>query len=81
MSEATFTVEKEKLEVTTSRAFKATPERLWEAMTDSEQITKWWGPAIYKTTVDTNDVRVGGSWRIISTDDQGNASAFRGEFL
>ena len=57
MAEATFAVDKDKLEVRIERVFDATPERLWQAYTDPEQIVQWWE----HTTIDKLDVRVGGS--------------------
>ena len=80
MDETTFEVKKEQLEVVTSRTFKATPERLWAALTNTEQIPKWWGPAVMKTVVEKNDVKVGGAWRCVSTAPDGKVHAFRGEY-
>jgi uncharacterized protein YndB with AHSA1/START domain len=80
MSDSEFIVDKENLEVRLSRIYKATPERLFEAYTDPEQIPKWWGPAKYKTTVDKMDVRVGGTWRFIHTGEDGTEYAFNGEY-
>jgi uncharacterized protein YndB with AHSA1/START domain len=42
MSKAEFEVDKEKLEVRITKVFKATPERLWRAFTDPEEIAIWW---------------------------------------
>jgi uncharacterized protein YndB with AHSA1/START domain len=80
MDDKAFVVNKDKLEVTTSKVLKATPERIWQACTDPEQIPKWWGPAKYKTVVDKLDLRVGGEWRFVQTDDDGNESAFHGVY-
>src|ERR1700683_4557419 len=75
-----FTINKEQLEVVTSRIFNATPDRLWAALTDPEQIPKWWGPGAYKTTIEKNDVTVGGHWQIIHTTQEGEEHAFRGQY-
>lgn len=74
MSDTKFEVDKEKLEVRMSRVFNATPERLWQAHTDPEEIVKWW----QGTTVEEMDVRVGGKWRFVSGPN--GEHAFRGEF-
>lgn len=74
MSEATFEVDQDKLEVRLTRVFKATPERLWQAHTQADQIVKWWDD----TTVDKLDFKVGGSWRFVSGPD--GKHSFRGEF-
>lgn len=42
MSDTEFIVDKENLEVKISKVFNATPERMWQAHTDPEQIPKWW---------------------------------------
>ena len=77
MSEASFVVDKDNLEVRMSRVFDATPERLWEAHTNPEQVVKWWGLGI---TVEKFDLRVGGVWRFLSKDPQGNPHNFNGVF-
>lgn len=74
MSKATFEVDKDNLEVTIVKVFNASPERLWQAHSDPEQIVKWWD----NTKVDKMDFKVGGAWRFVSSD--GQVHAFRGEF-
>lgn len=76
MSDGTFTVDKDKLEVRITRVFNATPERLWKAFTDTEEIPKWWAD----TVVDKHDFKVGGEWRFVSSGQDGNEHAFRGVF-
>jgi uncharacterized protein YndB with AHSA1/START domain len=62
MAKAQFEVDKANLEVRLSRVFNASPERIWQAYVDPEQIPKWW----QDTKVDKLDVRVGGQWRFVS---------------
>jgi uncharacterized protein YndB with AHSA1/START domain len=76
MSKTEFVVDKENLEVRLTRAFNATPERLWQAYTTADQITKWWED----TTVDKLDVQVGGEWRFVSVGPDGKEHAFKGVF-
>lgn len=77
MSKTQFTVDKDKLEVRISRLFKATPERLWKAYTDPEEIAQWW----QNTIIDKHDFRVGGQWRFVDKGQNGDENhAFRGEF-
>src|SRR5438128_149062 len=80
MSKTIFTVDKEKLEVRMERIYKATPERLFEAMTNPEQIVKWWGPRDLKTTIEQDDLKVGGKWRYIHTEANGTRHVFYGEY-
>jgi uncharacterized protein YndB with AHSA1/START domain len=76
MSDATFEVDKDNLEVTITRLFKATPERMWQAHTDPEQIPEWWAD----TKVDKFEFKVGGVWRFVSNGQDGNEYAFNGVF-
>jgi uncharacterized protein YndB with AHSA1/START domain len=76
MADTEFEVDKDKLEVRIKRLFDATPERMWKAYTDPADLAQWWD----NTKIETNDVRVGGKWRYVSTDDDGKVHAFRGEF-
>lgn len=76
MSDATFQIDKDKLEVRITKVFNATPERLWRAYTTPDEIVQWWAG----TKVDKHDLRVGGSWRFVSEGEDGKEFAFRGEF-
>jgi uncharacterized protein YndB with AHSA1/START domain len=78
MAETKFEIDKDKLEIRIKRIFNATPERLWQAFTKPEEIAQWWA----NTTIETNDLKVGGKWRYIDHGKDGNENhAFRGEFL
>jgi uncharacterized protein YndB with AHSA1/START domain len=79
-SKASFTVHEESLEVEMSRIFDAPRELVWKVLTDPSMVSKWWGPRIYTTTVDKMDVRVGGVWRFIQKDKDGNEFAFNGVY-
>jgi len=48
--------------ITVSRLYAASRDRVWAAWTEPEQIARWWGPSGFTTTVQTMDVRPGGSW-------------------
>lgn len=74
MAEATFTVNADKLEVRIERVFEATPERMWQAHTDPDQVAQWWEG----TTIDKLDVRVGGAWHFVSGEN--GEHGFRGEY-
>jgi uncharacterized protein YndB with AHSA1/START domain len=80
MTDSTFTIEREELEVRTERVFDAPVERVWQAMNDPAQIPNWWGPAAMKTVVDKMDVRVGGEWRYVQYDPDGTEHGFHGEY-
>jgi uncharacterized protein YndB with AHSA1/START domain len=69
---AEFVVDKDKLQVNISRVFNAPREKLWRVLNDPELIPQWWGPEKYKTVVDQMDVRVGGKWRYIHSNEEGD---------
>jgi uncharacterized protein YndB with AHSA1/START domain len=76
MSNFEFKVDKENLEVRITRDFNATPERMWRAHTEADQIAQWW----QNTVIDKLDVRVGGQWRFVSAGQDGKEHAFSGVF-
>src|SRR5689334_14826520 len=42
----------------------APPERVFRALTDGDEVVRWWGsPETYRLTDFAADVRVGGQWR------------------
>jgi len=80
MNKNNLVIERDQLAFTMSREFNAPPERLWQALVDPALIPSWWGPRYLTTTVDKLDLRVGGSWRYVQTDAEGNVHAFNGIF-
>jgi uncharacterized protein YndB with AHSA1/START domain len=60
--------------------FDAPREIVWRVYTNPAAIPRWWGPRRLTTMVDKMDVRVGGEWRYIQTDADGNAYAFHGVY-
>jgi uncharacterized protein YndB with AHSA1/START domain len=65
--------------VEVTREFDATPAQLFKVSTDPELIAQWLGPRGLEMTVETYDVRPGGSYRYIHRDENGEY-AFRGVF-
>jgi uncharacterized protein YndB with AHSA1/START domain len=60
-----------------SRTLPGSPARVWAALTDPDQLSAWFWPSGYGTTV-TADVRVGGRYRIAARDPE---LAVSGEYL
>ena len=60
--------------------FDAPREIVWRVYTNPASISQWWGPRRLTTVVDKMDVRVGGEWRYIQTDADGNHYAFHGAY-
>jgi uncharacterized protein YndB with AHSA1/START domain len=63
------------------RVFDAPRHLVWRAHTEPELLQQWWGPRRHATRVEQMDVRPGGKWRFVSTDEDGNQFAFYGEYL
>lgn len=63
-----------------SREFDAPRDLVFKAYSDPELLVQWLGPRKYKMTVESWDVRDGGRWRYINSDDDGNAYGFHGVF-
>jgi uncharacterized protein YndB with AHSA1/START domain len=80
MGHTDFSIDKQTLVVRTERLFDASPERLWQAYADPAQVPLWWGPRRLTTVVDQMDVRVGGKWRFVQRDADGQEFAFNGEY-
>ena len=58
------------------------PERVFAALTQSEEIVRWWGnPAVYTTTSWKTDFRVGGRWRADGVGADGVPFSVEGSFL
>jgi uncharacterized protein YndB with AHSA1/START domain len=53
----------EALTLRISRRFKAPRERVFRALTNAEQLAKWWGPKGFTVPELALDVRPGGAWR------------------
>lgn len=65
---ATWAIERE---IVLSRVIDAPRTRVFEAFTDPAQITRWFGPAGFKTETLEIDIREGGLWRFIYTGPDG----------
>jgi uncharacterized protein YndB with AHSA1/START domain len=67
-------------EIRVEREFDAPRDRVFEAYTDPELLSEWWGPRDTTTIVDHMDVRTGGTWRFIVRMASGEETAFRGVY-
>jgi uncharacterized protein YndB with AHSA1/START domain len=80
MSKNNLVVERDQLAFTMSRTFDAPHELVWKVCTDPNLVPQWWGRRNSTTIVDKMDFRVGGAWRYIQIDPEGNEYAFRGVY-
>ncbi len=54
--------ENESKEFGLTRLIDAPRETVWQAWTDPEGISNWWGPNGFTTTTESMDLRPGGKW-------------------
>jgi uncharacterized protein YndB with AHSA1/START domain len=80
MSKNNLVIERDQLAFSMSRTFDAPRELVWRVTIDPQLVPEWWGPRGYTTIVDKMDFRVGGAWRYVQTDEQGNEHAFNGVY-
>lgn len=60
----------------------APPDRVFKALIDPEQVTKWWGQiGAYRCTQFSADLRVGGKWRSAGIGPDGGKFEVAGEYL
>jgi uncharacterized protein YndB with AHSA1/START domain len=80
MGKTNLIAESGKQEFTITRTFDAPPELVYRAFTEQELYRQWLGPRRLIMTIKQMDVRPGGSWRYIHSDDQGNEYGFHGVY-
>ena len=80
MSKNNLEVDREEQTITMSRVFDAPRELVWKVCTDPQLVPRWWGPRYLTTIVDKMEVKVGGVWRYIHKDAEGNEYAFNGVY-
>jgi len=74
------TAEPNKQETIIEREFDAPKDLVFKVCTDPKMVPLWWGPRNQSIEVDKADVRSGGEWRYIHTDQNGNKNGFHGVF-
>ncbi len=79
MTTATITTPADR-EIHVERIFDAPRDQVFALMTDPERIPEWWGPRDSPVSVDTMDVRPGGSWRFVSRGPDVSELGFRGTY-
>ncbi len=53
---------------------------MWRALTDPDELARWWGPAGFTVPSVALDLRVGGRYRIEMRPPEGAAFVLQGEF-
>jgi uncharacterized protein YndB with AHSA1/START domain len=72
------TAEKGRQELFIVREFDAPRELVYKAFTDPKLIIQFLGPRNMQMKIDKYDIRKGGYYRYVHTDEKGNAFAFNG---
>lgn len=80
MTETKITAEPGVPQILMTREFDAPRDLLFRAYTEPDLLVQWLGPRKYTMTIDRYEVRDGGTWRYVHTDDAGNAFGFHGVF-
>ncbi len=80
MTEMEVTAEPGVPQILTAREFDAPRDLIYRAFTEPDLLVQWLGPRKYTMTIERFDLRDGGSWRYIHSDDAGNAYGFHGVF-
>jgi uncharacterized protein YndB with AHSA1/START domain len=57
--------------IVTDVEIAAPPEKVFRALTDPQQLIRWWGDDVCKASVWEFDARVGGKWRFEASDTTG----------
>lgn len=68
-------------EIVIRRVLDAPPALVYQAWTDPERMSKWWGPRGFTTTVHSSDVRQGGVTRYTMHGPDGTDYANRSDYL
>jgi uncharacterized protein YndB with AHSA1/START domain len=80
MTKLNLIAEPGKQEIVMTRVFDAPRELDFKAHTDPKLIPQWWGPRRFTTTVERMDAKMGGIWRFVQQDANGNEYAFHGVY-
>ena len=65
-----------------TRLYPVAPKKVWQAWTDPQALKRWWGPGgADGVSVAELDVRVGGRFRFVLRDPEGEYHDIRGVYL
>jgi len=79
---ATATVTPDQETVLAEIFIAAPPERVFQAISDPEQLSRWWGEnGLYRITERSADLRLGGKWWCAGMGADGTKFSVEGEYL
>lgn len=67
-------------EILITRTFDAPAALVWDAITQPRHLLRWWGPDWCPLVACDIDLRVGGAWRYLCRDMDGNELGWHGEY-
>jgi uncharacterized protein (TIGR03086 family) len=67
-------------EILITRTFEAPAALVWDALTQPRHLLRWWGPDYCPLVACDVDFRVGGTWRYICRDMDGNELGWHGTY-
>jgi uncharacterized protein YndB with AHSA1/START domain len=67
-------------QIIVTREFDAPRDLVFRAHTDPDLLAQWLGPRDLRMSIERYEVRDGGRWRYVQTDNRGNAYRFHGVF-
>ena len=67
-------------EILMTRVFDAPRQLVYDALTKPELLRRWFGPHGHNLVVCEVDLRIGGKWRFVIRDPQGNDMGMSGEY-
>jgi len=79
---ATATITPDQTSVLAEIFIAAPPERVFQAITDPDQLIRWWGQnGLYRITERSADLRLGGKWSSVGVGADGTQFRVEGEYL
>jgi uncharacterized protein YndB with AHSA1/START domain len=69
------------MEIVSTRTFADSPEVVFDAFSDPDQLAQWWGPKGFTNTIDEFDFRPGGAWRFVMHGPDGTRYPNVSEFV
>jgi uncharacterized protein YndB with AHSA1/START domain len=69
-------------EIDIRRVYAASPQRVWDAWTQPDQLAKWWGKRGWNAIPESIvlDVRPGGTFRVTTVNDEGDEMTNEGVY-
>lgn len=71
-------MQKGEREIVFERLYDAPRKAVFDAFCDPKRIPEWWGPPGTTTTVANMEVKIGGAWRFVHKDANGQTHIFSG---